>query len=272
MKIYDIEIEAQQNFMDTISWLFNKLIHEFGESPLSFSKIIEKYHRNITRSIPDNLKKSLSDYYGVKNFFGGGYYPKKYSAVKIINNLKHLLNQFLEENLFTLESSEVKLWASGVLYDIYSKSDDDNDFNQSLLLNEMQEDIRLIILKNFTKFTKNINRETLLKENIKKVSKKELSSHETQKIWKNILENIKSNFKHFVKNTFWNLSIVDKKLLIFIIWFYFPRFKEKPYESEYEYTNEKLSASDTDMLLDIMANQYLEIYETCNVDFLHFFK
>lgn len=267
MRILDIEMEAKQNYMDTISWLFSELNREFLESTICFSELIRKHYNKIYRSIPNKLKKSLSEFYGIDNYFGGGYYPKRLGVVKIFNDLKPLLETFLKEDIIYMEPSELKLWASGILFNILSIDYGYNDLNHSYLLNELDDDIRGIIINNFLDFVGTVSKDNLRDTVIKQLRKKEFSLPETQ-VWGGYFENLKSNFTFFVKSSFEELAPIDKILLIFIVWFYVPRIKG----GEYEYTNEKLSFSDREMLLDIMADKYLEIHEKYDADFLHFFK
>ncbi len=254
----------KDHYYDMVSTFFSSMIHKFLKSSHTFSNIINNYLKVIKRDIPKDLKEILREdvIILIDSRFQGSYCPNRSAFEKIPTELrKKIYSDYFDDNY--LAYFDKKFFWRIVLEEHvipFLKDFKEENYNFEKIMNEIlrivPEDTRKSIIEEY--YSQNWAIILEINENEKIPSKQEKDA-----IIKNPADGV------LIKEGFFNLSPIKKKVIIDIIWDLFFDINKRYGMS---FTNELLSPNDRDKLLDIAVDQYLEAYETVEADFLDYFE
>lgn len=242
-----IELVGPANFQACLRTLFREILEKFDKSYESFSSIIQTYHNKLNKQIPLKLRKELTDYIVMfmKDYFGGcGCYPK-------ISPFKRIPEEILTsvyENYFNnlVSDKEILIYLMYILYikpfekiKIVSKNLED-----SKILNRVPQELKNEIIKDYIE-----NYSFPIEVTFEKRQEMEKNGFLPLEIGQRVIQN-------FVLASFHDLSRIDKKILLDLVW---SVYVITPFEKR-RFTEEKFSFHDRNLLVDLAINEYLELY------------
>jgi hypothetical protein len=248
-----LELVGHTNFQAALLTLFRKILEKFDFSNERFNIILSGFYQGIDKELPPRLKAELNDHVVmlINDYFGGcGCYPK-ISPFKRIPKEDLLIlcrTYFKEDDGFRDEAIVFLIYCFYVKPFEYIKINN-KSLENSEIIRQIPQNLRSGIIKDYI-------------ENY--WFPIEVSSEKKQDMERNGLLPLEKGQKvipNFLLTRFLDLSRVDKKILLDLVW---SAYTIAPFDKR-RFTDKKFSVDDKEMLIDLAVNDYLELYN-------HFYK